>query len=252
MSRIKIKSKREIELLRDAGALAAETLVLSAEWCRPGVRTDEIDAFVHEYTLKHGGTPAPLGYHGYPKSVCTSVNEVVTHGIPGAQVLKEGDIVNVDITTILKGYHGDTSATFYVGTPSDTARLLVETAKLCLDEGIKAAGLPKARFSDIGAAIQGIADEQGFSVVRDYCGHGIGRGFHEDPLVLHYRQGRPGPFIEEGMVFTIEPMINEGDWRVKTLKDGWTAVTVDGKLSAQWEHTVARTKDGMEILTLPR
>lgn len=252
MGRIKIKSKREIELLRDAGALAAETLIRSAELCKPGVTTDEINTFVHDFTLKNGGIPAPLNYHGYPKSVCTSVNEVVTHGIPGNQILKDGDIINVDITTIISGYHGDTSATFLVGNVSKEAQELVATAKLCLDEGIRVAGQPKARFSDIGAAIEGIADEHGFSVVRDYCGHGIGRGFHEEPLVLHYRQGRPGPFVEEGMVFTIEPMINAGDWRVKTLKDGWTAVTTDGKWSAQWEHTVLRTRDGIEILTLPR
>lgn len=252
MARIKIKSKREIDLLRDAGALAAETLVRAAELCKPGVSTEEINTFVHEYTLKHGGIPAPLGYHGYPKSVCTSINEVVTHGIPGNQVLKDGDIINVDITTIVSGYHGDTSATFLVGNVSDIAREITEVSKRCLDESIRAAAKPKARFSDIGAAIEAIAEENGFSVVRDYCGHGIGRGFHEEPLVLHYRQGRPGPFIEEGMVFTIEPMINEGDWRVKTLKDGWTAVTVDGKLSAQWEHTVVRTRDDIEILTLPR
>jgi methionyl aminopeptidase len=251
MARIKIKSKREIEMLRSAGALAAETLLLAGEMCKPGVSTDDINAFVHEYTLKKGGIPAPLGYHGYPKSVCTSINEVVTHGIPSAQILKEGDIINVDITTIIQGYHGDTSATFLVGDVSPIARDLVQTAKQCLDEGIRVAGLSMARFSDIGAMIEDVASEHGYSVVRDYCGHGIGRGFHEEPLVLHYRQGRPGPIIEEGMVFTIEPMINEGDWRVKTLKDGWTSVTIDGKLSAQWEHTVVRTRNGIEILTLP-
>ena len=252
MARIKIKSKREIELLRDAGALAAETLVRSAELCKPGVSTDEINEFVHAYTIQHGGIPAPLNYQGYPKSVCTSINEVVTHGIPGPRVLKDGDIINVDITTILGGYHGDTSATFLVGNVSAEARDLVDVTRRCLDESIRAAAAPRARFSDIGAAIESLAEENGYSVVRDYCGHGIGRGFHEEPLVLHYRQGRPGPYIEEGMVFTIEPMINVGDWRVKTLKDGWTAVTVDGKLSAQFEHTLVRTRDDIEILTLPR
>jgi methionyl aminopeptidase len=252
MSKIFIKTSKEIERIRDAGALVAETLAKSGEMCKPGVATQEIDNFVKEFTLKNGAIPACLGYKGYPKSVCTSVNEVVTHGIPGSYVLKDGDIVNIDITTILNGYHADSSETFFVGKPKPNAKELVAAAHECLFEGIRVCSLPNARFSDIGAIINGITEEYGFSVVRDYCGHGIGRAFHEDPLVLHYRQRLPGPKIEQGMVFTIEPMINEGTYKTKTLADGWTAVTEDGKLSAQWEHTIAITSRGVEILTLAR
>jgi len=249
MSKIIIKTPKEIERIRDCGALVAETLERSGELCKAGVTTQEIDDFVREFTLKNGAIPACLGYKGYPKTVCTSVNEVVTHGIPGAYVLKDGDIINIDITSILNGYHADTSATFFVGKPKPNASELVETSRQCLYEGIKACEKPGARFSDIGAIISGITEEHGFSVVRDYCGHGIGREFHEDPLVLHYRQTLPGPKIQPGMVFTIEPMINEGSYKTRTLSDGWTAVTADGKLSAQWEHTIAITSHGVEILT---
>jgi len=252
MSKISIKNQKEIDRIRDCGALVAETLERSGEMCKAGIATQEIDDFVREFTLKNGAIPACLGYKGFPKSVCTSVNEVVTHGIPGAYILKEGDIINVDITSILNGYHADTSATFFIGKPKPNASELVETARECLYEGIKACEKLGARFSDIGAMINGITEEHGFSVVRDYCGHGIGKAFHEDPLVLHYRQMLPGPRIEQGMVFTIEPMINEGSYKTKVLSDGWTAVTIDGKLSAQWEHTVAITPHGVEILTLAR
>jgi len=252
MSKIPIKTPKEIERIRDCGALVAETLERSGELCKAGVTTQEIDDFVKEFTIKNGAIPACLGYRGYPKSVCTSVNEVVTHGIPGGYVLKEGDIINVDITSILNGYHADTSATFFIGKPKPNASELVATSRQCLYEGIKVCEKPGARFSDIGAIISGITEEHGFSVVRDYCGHGIGREFHEDPLVLHYRQTLPGPKIQPGMVFTIEPMINEGSYKTRTLSDGWTAVTTDGKLSAQWEHTIAITSHGVEILTLVR
>jgi methionyl aminopeptidase len=252
MSKIIIKTSKEIERIRDAGALVAETLARSGELCKPGVTTQEIDDFVKEFTLKNGAIPACLGYRGFPKSVCTSVNEVVTHGIPNSYALKDGDIINIDITSILNGYHADSSETFFVGNPKASAKELVQTSHECLLEGIKACEQRGARFSDIGAIISGIAEEHGFSVVRDYCGHGIGRAFHEDPLVLHYRQRLPGPKIERGMVFTIEPMINEGTHKTKTLQDGWTAVTQDGKLSAQWEHTLAITSHGVEVLTLAR
>ncbi|MDR2581186.1 MAG: type I methionyl aminopeptidase [Fibromonadaceae bacterium] len=250
MPKILIKTSKEIERIRDCGMLVAETLARAGEICKAGITTQEIDDFVKEFTLKNGAIPACLGYKGFPKSVCTSVNEVVTHGIPGAYELKDGDIINIDITSILNGYHADISETFFVGKPKPNAEELVNTAKECLYEGIRVCNLPNARFSDIGAIISGIAEEHGFSVVKDYCGHGIGRAFHEDPLVLHYRQRLPGPKIEPGMVFTIEPMINEGIYKTKTLSDGWTAVTTDGKLSAQWEHTVAMTSHGLEILTL--
>jgi methionyl aminopeptidase len=252
VSKIPIKTLKEIERIRDAGALVAETLARSGEMCKAGITTQEIDDFVREFTLKNGAIPACLGYEGFPKSVCTSVNEVVTHGIPGAYVLKDGDIINIDITSILNGYHADSSETFFIGKPKANASELVAASRECLFEGIKACERPNARFSDIGAIISGIAEEHDFSVVRDYCGHGIGRSFHENPLVLHYRQVMPGPKIEQGMVFTIEPMINEGTYKTRTLADKWTAVTADGKLSAQWEHTIAITPHGVEILTLAR
>ena len=233
MAKIKIKSAKEIELIRDAGALAAETLIRAGEMCKPGVSTLEIDEFIGDYTRKHKGISACMGYHGYPRYAC-------------------GDIVNIDITTILSGYHGDTSAMFCVGRVSNLAQELVDTAKFCMEEGIRAAGEQGARYYDIGNAIQDIADEHGFSVVEDYCGHGIGRGFHEEPTLYHFRNNVLKQFIEVGNVFTVEPMINVGRPGTKTLADGWTAVARDGSLSAQWEHTIARTKNGIEILTLPR
>lgn len=257
MSKILVKTKKEIELIRSAGALAAETLVRAGEMCKPGVSTWEIDEFIAAYTKKHGGISADFNYEcdgkRYPRYSCISLNEVVCHGIPSKDtILKEGDILNIDITTILGGYHGDCSAMFCVGKVSDLANELIETTKLCLEEGIRVAAMPKARFSDIGNAIQPIADEHGFSVVEDYGGHGIGRGFHEEPFVLHYANNMRSPIIEIGNVFTIEPMINVGGPAIKTLKDKWTTVTADGTLSAQWEHTMVKTKDGIDILTLPR
>mgnify|MGYP002624050782 CR=1 FL=1 len=249
-----LKSPQEIEKMRIAGRLAAEVLEMIGPYVVPGVLTAELDERMLRFIEdEQHATSACLGYHGYPKATCISINEVVCHGIPNAQtILKDGDIVNIDITTILSGYHGDTSAMFCVGKVSSLAQELVDTAKFCMEEGIRAAGEPGARFSDIGCAIQDIADEHDFSVVEDYCGHGIGRGFHEEPTVLHFRNSERTPYIEVGNVFTVEPMINVGRPGTKTLKDGWTAVTRDGSLSAQWEHTIVRTKNGVEILTLPR
>lgn len=248
MGNINIKSSAEIDAMRPACKLAAETLVATAKILKPGITTDDINTFVHKYTIERGATPAPLNYRGYPKSVCTSINEVVCHGIPGKQQLKSGDIINVDITSILNGWHGDVSATFYIGEVSPKAKALVQATKKCLDIGIQVVR-PGTRLGDIGHAIQSYAEAQGFSVVRDFVGHGIGRMFHEPPQVSHFGAPGRGQRLTEGMVFTIEPMINEGDWRLHTLKDGWTAVTNDKKLSAQFEHTIAVTADGVEILT---
>jgi len=245
---IKIKSEKEIALMRDACRLAAEILARASELVRPGVTTNQINTFVHEYTLKKGAYPSPLNYHGFPKSVCTSVNDVVCHGIPGNYLLKEGDIINVDVTCTLNGYHGDTSRTILVGPVSPDARRLVDVTYKCLEEGI-AVAFPGNHFGDIGSAIHELADEYGYGVVREFCGHGIGRNFHEDPMVLHYRTGSRGHRITEGMVFTIEPMINQGSPDVLVADDGWTVTTRDGKLSAQFEHTVAMTRNGPEVLT---
>jgi methionyl aminopeptidase len=251
MAKIRLKNKSEIELMTNSCRLAAEVLLRASELVKPGITTDEINTFVHNYIIRSGAYPSPLNYHGYPKSVCTSVNDCVTHGIPGPYVLKDGDIINIDVTCQLEGYHGDCSATYPVGPISPLATELIQVAKECLDFGIAACEKPKARISDIGAAIESLAEEHDFSVVRDYCGHGIGREFHEDLLILHYRQKTPGILLQEGMIFTIEPMINEGVWRVKTLSDGWTVLTADGKLSAQFEHTIVITANGPVILTLP-
>ena len=248
MSDVVIKSSADLERLRRACRLAAATLEEAAKLVAPGTATDDINAFVHQYTLRHGAKPAPLDYRGFPKSVCTSINEVICHGIPDARRLKNGDIVNIDITSILDGWHGDVSATFYVGEPSAIARALVETTRECLRLGIEEVK-PGKRLGDIGAAIQAHAEGRGFSVVRDYVGHGIGRGFHEGPQVPHFGKRGRGMRLAEGMTFTIEPMINQGVWQMRILSDGWTAVTADGKLSAQFEHTVAVTADGVEVLT---
>ncbi len=253
MPKIKVKSQKEIELIRDAGALAAETLIRAGEMVKPGVCTLEIDEFIGEYTKKHGGISACKGYHGYPRYACISLNDVVCHGIPNEKtIIQDGDILNIDITTILSGYHGDTSAMFTAGNVKKDALELIQVTKECMMAGIEAAAQPGARYSAIGNVINDIADDYGYSVVEDYCGHGIGRGFHEEPTVYHFRTREKIPFIEVGHVFTIEPMINIGKPGVKVLNDNWTAVTKDGSLSAQWEHTVVRTRDGIDILTLPR
>jgi methionyl aminopeptidase len=245
---IKIKSEKEIGLIRDACRLAAEILARAGEIVKAGITTDDINRFVHDLTVKNGAYPSPLNYHGFPKSVCTSVNNVVCHGIPGNYVLKDGDIINIDVTCTLDGYHGDCSKTVFVGEVSAKARKLVDVTYKCLEEGI-AAAVPGNHFGDIGNSIQDLADEYSFGVVREFCGHGIGRAFHEDPMVLHYRSNNRGQRIAEGMVFTIEPMINEGSPDVYVAEDGWTVYTRDGKLSAQFEHTVAMTRNGPEVLT---
>jgi methionyl aminopeptidase len=215
---------------------------------KAGMTTDDINRIVHEDTLRRGARPSPLNYHGFPKSVCTSINEVVCHGIPGPQRLKEGDIVNVDVTTLFDGFHGDTSATFYIGQPSKEARRVTEIARRALDLGI-AQVREGARLGDIGAAIQEYAEGEGCSVVRAFVGHGIGRRFHEPPQVSHIGQRGSGLRLKQGMCFTIEPMINIGGHEVDILEDGWTVITRDRTLSAQFEHTIVVTKDGCEILT---
>lgn len=246
---IDIKSPKEVEAMRAASRMAAETLCLVGETLRAGMSTDDINKLVHADTVKKGGRPAPLNYRGFPKSVCTSINEVVCHGIPGAQILKDGDIINVDITTIYGGYYGDTSATFYIGAPSAEARKVVEIARRSLELGI-AEVKDGARLGDIGAAIQEYVEANGCSVVRDFVGHGIGRRFHEDPQVKHYGRRGTGERLKTGMTFTIEPMVNLGRFEVAVdPEDKWTVTTVDGSLSAQFEHTIVVTKTGCEILT---
>jgi methionyl aminopeptidase len=248
MGDVVIKSGADLEGMRRACRLAAATLEEVGKLVEPGIATDDINAFVHDYTLRHGAKPAPLGYRGYPKSVCTSINEVICHGIPSPRRLKGGDVINIDVTSILDGWHGDVSATFYVGAPSGEARRLVEATRECLRLGIGEVK-PGKRLGDIGAAIQAHAEAAGFSVVRDYVGHGIGRGFHEGPQVPHFGKRGRGMRLVQGMTFTIEPMINQGVWQMRILDDGWTAITADGKLSAQFEHTIAVTADGVEVLT---
>ncbi|MGP0128592.1 MAG: type I methionyl aminopeptidase [cyanobacterium endosymbiont of Rhopalodia musculus] len=248
---ITLLSKREIEKMRRAGRLAAQLLDYLAPMVKSGVSTLYLNDEAERWTQLHSATSAPLGYHGFPKSICTSINEVICHGIPNArQILKEGDIINIDVTPILDGYHGDTSRTFFVGTPSSKARQLVEVTEECLRRGI-AAVKPGAKIGDIGAAIQEYAESYGFSVVRDFVGHGVSNIFHTPPQIPHFGQRGKGKRIRPGMVFTIEPMINEGTWEAVMLDDGWTAITKDGKLSAQFEHTLAVTETGVEILTLP-
>jgi len=246
---VDIKSPKEIEAMRAACRVAAETLVFVGEKLRPGMTTREIDEIVHEDTLRRGGFPAPLNYHGFPKSVCTSVNDVVCHGIPGDEVLRTGDIINVDVTTIYGGFHGDTSATFYIGIPSLEARHVVETARKALDLGIREVR-EGARLGDVGAAIQEYVEAEGCSVVRDFVGHGIGRKFHEPPQVKHFGKRGTGERLKAGMIFTIEPMVNVGGWEVSIDPvDKWTVRTADGSISAQFEHTCLVTKNGVEVLT---
>jgi len=247
-------SDREIEKMRRAGRLAAKLLDHLGKMVKPGVNTLEINDEAERWTQAHQAKSAPLGYEvgklRYPKSICTSVNEVICHGIPRAnQILKEGDIINIDVTPILDGYHGDTSRTFFVGKPNPTAKKLVEVTEECLKQGI-AAVKPGGRIGDIGAAIQAHAEENGFSVVRDFVGHGISHIFHTAPQIPHYGTRGKGKRLAPRLVFTIEPMINEGTWEAMVLEDGWTAITKDRKLSAQFEHTIVVTEDGAEILTL--
>jgi methionyl aminopeptidase len=248
------KTRAEIEHMRVAGRLAAEVLDYIAAHVRPGVTTGELDRLCHDYiTGVQQAIPAPLGYappgyRPYPRSICTSVNHVVCHGVPGDRRLRDGDIVNIDITVIKNDYHGDTSRMFHVGEPSILARRLCDIAYECMWRGIRQVR-PGATLGDVGHAIQTHAERHGYSVVREFCGHGIGRRFHEEPQVLHY--GRPGTGLElrPGMTFTIEPMINAGKPAIRALADGWTIVTKDHSLSAQWEHTVLVTETGFEVLT---
>ncbi len=246
---VTIKTAEEIEKMRLAGKLAGEVLTMIGEHVKPGVTTDELNQICHDYIVNvQDAVPAPLNYNGFPKSVCTSVNHVVCHGIPSDKVLKDGDIINIDVTVIKHGYHGDTSKMYFVGKPSILAKRLVEVTQDCLYQSIKLVK-PGCRLGDIGALIQDMAEKQRFSVVREYCGHGIGRIFHEDPQVLHYGKADTGLVLTPGMTFTIEPMINAGKRHVKLLNDDWTVVTKDRKLSAQWEHTLLVTDDGVEVLT---
>ena len=247
---VQIKSPAEIEAMKPACRHAADTLVMIEPYIKAGITTDEINDLVHEFTVKAGGIPAPLNYHGFPKSVCTSVNHVVCHGIPGDKKIVDGDIINVDVTTIINGWHGDTSKTFYVGEPKIKAQKVVEVARKAMDIGI-AVVRPGVTLGDIGHAIQSYVEGESCSVVKEYCGHGIGRVFHEDPQVLHYGKPGTGLMLKTGMVFTIEPMVNFGKAAVKVLGDRWTVVTRDKSLSAQFEHTLAVTETGCEILTLP-
>ena len=246
---ITIKTAEEIEKMRVAGRLAAEVLRMIKPYVKPGITTDELDQICHDYIVnEQAAIPAPLNYRGFPKSICTSVNHQVCHGIPGEKKLKKGDIVNIDITVIKDGYHGDTSKMFFVGKPSVQAQRIARIAHECLVLGIEQVR-PGAKLGDIGHVIQTHAESQHCSVVREYCGHGIGKEFHEDPQVLHYGDANKGTVIKEGMTFTIEPMINAGDRKVKLLPDNWTVVTRDHSLSAQWEHTILVTNDGHEVLT---
>jgi len=248
-NRALIKTPEQIEGIRAAGRVTAQILDLLETRIRPGVTTEQINTWVHEATLAAGGIPAPLNYRGFPKSVCTSANHVVCHGIPRPDdALREGDVVNVDVTTILNGYFGDASRMYLVGEVSEAARRLVRVTRECLERAI-AAVKPGGHVGDIGHAIQSHAEAHGYSVVRDFVGHGTGVQFHEDPQILHYGEPHTGHPLLPGMVFTIEPMINAGDWRVRILDDGWTAVTADGSLSAQFEHTLAVTETGVDILT---
>ncbi len=235
--------------MRAAGRLAAETLDMIADHVRPGVTTGALDRICHDFILAHGATPSPLNYRGYPKSVCISINHVVCHGIPGDRTLDAGDIANIDVTVTLNGWFGDSSRMYCAGTPSTKARNLIEVTHEALMRGI-AVVKPGAHFGDIGHAIQTYAESQRFTVVRDFCGHGIGRVFHAAPNVLHFGRRGEGPMLKAGMFFTIEPMINAGRPEVKVLDDGWTAVTRDRSLSAQFEHMVGVTETGVEIFTL--
>ncbi|MDZ7697194.1 MAG: type I methionyl aminopeptidase [Deltaproteobacteria bacterium] len=245
---IRLKSPADVEGIKRAGVLGLETLDRVEPEIRPGISTDDINTLVHELTVKHGATPAPLNYRGYPKSVCVSVNEEICHGIPKDRVLNDGDIVNVDVTPILDGYYADVNKTFFVGTPGVDARKIVSVARECLKRGMEMVR-PGNRIGDIGWAIQAYAEGEGCSVVREFVGHGVGLGFHEPPQVPHHGNRGEGIVLVPGMVFTIEPMINLGEKELRVLEDNWTAVTRDGSLSAQFEQTILITDTGYESLT---
>ena len=239
----------DFESMRRSGRLAAELLDYITPFVIPGVTTGELDRLCHEYTIERGAVSAPLGYRGFPRSICTSINHVVCHGIPNDKPLKDGDVLNIDVTVIKDGYHGDTSKMFMVGKVPEWAERLAKITQECMYKGIELVK-PGTRLGDIGEVIQKHAEKNGFSVVREYCGHGIGAVFHEEPQVLHYGKAGTGMELKEGMTFTIEPMINQGRPETRLLGDGWTAITKDRKLSAQWEHTILVTADGYEIFTL--
>ena len=246
-----IKTPDEITKMRVAGKLASDVLMMIKEHVKPGITTGELDNICHKYIVDvQRAIPAPLNYRGFPKSICTSVNHQICHGIPSdTKKLKNGDIVNIDVTVIKDGYHGDTSRMYMVGDASIQSKRLCEVTRQSMIEGIKVIK-PGATTGDIGAAIQEYAESKNYSVVREYCGHGIGKKFHESPQILHYGKRNTGIKLEKGMIFTVEPMINVGSHKTKTLNDGWTVVTQDHELSAQYEHTVLVTKDGFEVLTL--
>jgi methionyl aminopeptidase len=246
--KIRLKEEADIDGIRKAGQLVLDTFAQIVDKIRPGIKTDDINTIVHEFTIKNDAQPAPLNYRGFPKSVCVSINEEVCHGIPGKRVLEEGDIVNVDITSILNGYYADANNTFFAGTPAAEARKIVGVARECLKRGI-AMVKPGNTVGDIGWAIQTYAEDQGCSVVRDFVGHGVGFEFHESPQIPHFGQRGQGIRLIPGMVFTIEPMINLGGKELKILQDNWTAVTKDGSLSAQFEQTILVTQTGYESLT---
>ena len=246
--KIQLKEEADIEGIRKAGQLVLDTFGQIEDKIRPGIKTDEINTIVHEFTIKNNAQPAPLNYRGFPKSVCVSINEEVCHGIPGKRVLADGDIVNVDITSVLNGYYADANKTYFVGTPGPDACKIVSVARECLKRGISMVK-PGNTVGDIGWAIQTYAEDQGCSVVRDFVGHGVGFEFHESPQIPHFGQRGQGIRLIPGMVFTIEPMINLGEKELKILADNWTAVTKDGSLSAQFEQTILVTPDGYESLT---
>jgi len=246
---IKLHTQEEIELARAAGQAAASVLAMIGPHVRAGVTTDELDRLCHDFIVNELKiTPANIGYHGYTRTVCTSVNHVVCHGIPAEKVLKKGDIVNIDVAVIKEGWYGDTSRMYFVGEPSIRAKRLVDITYASMVAGIKTVR-PGATLGDIGAAIQRVAEDAGFSVVREYCGHGVGQVYHDEPQVLHYGIPGTGTVLKPGMIFTIEPMINAGKAATSVLSDGWTVVTKDRSLSAQWEHTVAVTESGYDLLT---
>ena len=246
---IKIHSQKDFEGMRKTGRLAAETLDFITPYVQPGITTEELDKLCHDFIVSHGAVPAPLGYRGFPKSICTSINHVVCHGIPGPKKLQKGDIVNIDVTTIVDGWHGDTSRMFAVGDIPLRAKKLIDVTFESLMRAIELVK-PGVHLGDIGHAIQSYVEPKGFSVVRDFCGHGLGQVFHMAPEVLHYGKPGTGPVLEEGMFFTIEPMINAGTPDCKILADDWTAVTRDKYLSAQFEHSLGVTATGCEIFTL--
>ena len=246
---ISIKSAREIELMRETSLLAAKTLRFIEDKLKPGMSTEDINQLCHEYIVNREAIPAPLNYHGFPKSICTSKNEVICHGIPSAKdIIRDGDILNIDVTTKLKGFHGDTNRTYLIGTVRPEITRMVERTYQCMMAGI-AVCRPGVRIGDIGAVIEEMAHDYGYSVVQEYCGHGIGREFHEEPQILHYGKRGTGVEMKPGMTFTIEPMINFGKRHCRLLEDKWTVVTKDKSWSAQFEHTILITEDGHEILT---